>query len=102
MSDMDREAAARWYREHYKKGGGTTQPQSKTPSGLIPNGTTVRLKSGTEGWVKGIIVDYYDVIPASGGVIYGGGVTPGYKVKMLEGKHKGEIIRVPLNYVERI
>ena len=34
--------------------------------------------------------------------MYGGGMTPGYKVHILEGKHKSETIRVPENYVEPI
>ncbi len=60
-------------------------------------GTPVRMKSGTEGWVKGTVVEYFDVIPSVGGVIYTG---PGYKVKVLEGKHKGQELRLPANYVE--
>lgn len=68
-------------------------------SELIKEGSIVRLKSGTEGWVKGQIVEYTDLIsyPALGAAIYTG---PGYKVYVLEGKHKGETIRVPANYVE--
>ncbi len=73
-----------------------------SPIGILLSGARVRLKSGTEGWVRGEIVDYYDVIPTVGGVMFGGGMTPGYKVYIEEGKHKGETIRVPLNYVEAI
>ena len=64
----------------------------------LPSGQLVRLKSGTEGWIKGQIVEYFDVIPSVGGMIYTG---PGYKVYILEGKHKGETIRVPANYVRK-
>lgn len=60
-------------------------------------GTSVRMKSGTEGWVKGTVVEYFDVMPTVGGVVYTG---PGYKVKVLEGKHKGQVVRLPANYVE--
>ncbi len=75
-----------------------------TISGTIPDNTIVRLKSGTEGWVKGKIVEYFDVVsfPPLRGAIYGGGMAPGYKVHILEGKHKGETISVPTNYVQRI
>jgi hypothetical protein len=65
-------------------------------------GTLVRLKSGTEGWVKGEVVDYYDVTYVPGGYIYGGGMTPGYHVRLLEGKHKGEVLKMPENYVQPI
>jgi len=65
-------------------------------------GTEVRLKSGTEGWVRATIVEHYDVIRTVGGYMYGGGMTPGYLVHVLEGKHKGENINVPENYVEPI
>lgn len=68
--------------------------------GILPDGTRVRLKSGTEGWVEGEVVQYYDVIPVVGGMMYGGGVTPGYEVRVLQGKHKGQTLRLPLNYVE--
>jgi predicted RNA-binding Zn-ribbon protein involved in translation (DUF1610 family) len=73
-------------------------------SGILPNGTRVRMKSGSQGWVEGQIVEYYDVIsyPALHMATYGGGETPGYKVYVLEGKHKGETIRMPMNYVERV
>jgi hypothetical protein len=60
-------------------------------------GTPVRMRSGTEGWVKGTVVEYFDIIPSVGGVIYTG---PGYKVQVLEGKHKGQELRLPANYVE--
>ena len=72
------------------------------PKGILEPGTEVRLKSGSQGWIKATIVEYYDVIPAVGGVIYGGGMTPGYKVHILEGKHAGDTIRVPMNYVEPV
>lgn len=62
-------------------------------------GTSVRMKSGTEGWIRGEVVEYSEIIPSVGGVIYTG---PGYKVKVLEGKHKGEVIRFPANYVQPI
>lgn len=67
----------------------------------LKEGSIVRLKSGTEGYVKGQIVEYTDLIPYSalGGAILTG---PSYKVYMLEGKHKGETVRVPANYVELI
>ncbi len=71
----------------------------KQPTGTLPDGQLVRLKSGTEGWIKGQIIEYYDLIPSVGGMIYAG---PGYKVHVLEGKHKGETIRMPANYVEAI
>ena len=70
------------------------------PREQIKEGALVRLKSGTEGWVKGQVVEYFDVLPMAGGYIYGGGLAPGYKVHILEGKHKDETIRVPENYVE--
>ena len=60
-------------------------------------GTPVRMKSGTEGWVKATVVEYFDLLPTVGGMIYAG---PGYKVKVLEGKHKGQEIKLPANYVE--
>lgn len=63
-------------------------------------GTPVRMKSGSEGWIKGEVVEYYDVIPVVGGMMIGGGMIPGYKVRVLEGKHKGEILSLPANYVE--
>ena len=62
-------------------------------------GRLVRIKSGTEGWVKGTVVEYYDLIPSVGGMIYAG---PGYKVKVLVGKHKGQELRLPANYVEPV
>lgn len=69
-------------------------------------GTPVRMKSGSEGWVRGEVVEYYDVIPvpSAGGMtmMMGGGMTPGYKVRVLEGKHKGEILRLPADYVEEL
>ncbi len=68
----------------------------------IPDGALIRLKSGTEGWIKGQVVEYFDVIPTVGGYMYGGGMTPGYKVHILEGKHKDQIIQVPENYVEPV
>jgi len=73
-------------------------------SGILPNGTHVRMKSGSQGWVEGQIVEYYDVIsyPALHMSTYGGGQTPGYKIYVLEGKHKGETLSMPLNYVEKI
>lgn len=68
----------------------------------LKEGDAVRLKSGTQGWVRGVIVEYYDMVPCVGGYIYGGGMAPGYKVRILEGKHKDEIINVPTNYVQKI
>ena len=62
-------------------------------------GTLVRLKSATQGWMKASVVEYVELLPAIGGYIYTG---PGYIIKMLEGKHSGETIRVPANYVEQI
>jgi hypothetical protein len=56
--------------------------------------------------VKGEVVEYYDVIPvpSAGGMtmMMGGGMTPGYKIRVLEGKHKGEIVKLPANYVEEV
>jgi len=81
------------------------QPKSRqatSGTGPIQEGALVRLKSGTEGWVKAQVVEYFDVFPTVGGYIYGGGFAPGYKVHILEGKHKGETIRVPTNYIELI
>jgi hypothetical protein len=74
-----------------------TMPQS----GIFPDGTRVKMKSGSEGWVEGEVVEYFDLIPAVGGMIYGGGMTPGYKVRVLQGKHKGQILSMPMNYVEK-
>jgi hypothetical protein len=73
-------------------------------------GTLIRMKSGSQGWIRGEIVEYYDVIPVPssekehprGGYMYGGGITPGYKVRVLEGKHKGEVLNMPMNYIEVI
>ena len=70
-------------------------------SGIIPDGTRVRMKSGSEGWVHGEVVEYYDVIPVVGGMMIGGGMTPGYKVRVLEGKHKGEVVKLPERYVQK-
>ncbi len=66
-------------------------------------GSPVRMKSGSEGWVRGVIVEFTDVspTPSSRGMTYAY-TGPGYKVKVLEGKHKGETIRLPANYVEPI
>lgn len=74
------------------------------PHAVLGPGREVRLKSGTEGWVKATIVEYFDVLtyPALRGAIYGGGMAPGYKVHILEGKHAGETIRVPESYVEPV
>lgn len=66
-------------------------------SSELQPGTMVRLKSGTEGWIKGQVVEYFDIIPSVGGVLYTG---PGYKVYILEGKHKGQTLRMASNYVE--
>jgi hypothetical protein len=68
-------------------------------AGVLPDGQLVLLKSGTEGWVQGRIVEYFDLIPSVGGMIYAG---PGYKVFILEGKHKGQTIKIPANYVKAI
>lgn len=81
----------------YKQAAVAEKEARKMPKEQIGEGAFVRLKSGTEGWVKGQIVEYYDLIPSVGGMIYTG---PGYKVHILEGKHKGETIKVPANYVE--
>ncbi len=77
-------------------------PEYKGQQGELSSGTKVRVKSGSEGWIRGHIVEYYDVIPTVRGMIYGGGMTPGYKVYIEEGKHRGETIRLPLNYVESL
>lgn len=69
--------------------------------GVLGDGTRVKMKSGSEGWIRGEIIEYYDVIPVVGGMMYGGGMTPGYKVRVLDGKHKGQVLNMPLNYVER-
>lgn len=93
---------------HIPKGKQTQFPHTTggvkvAATGILPDGTPVRLKSGTEGWVRGTIVEYFDVYTMGPlGAIYGGGMAPGYKVHILEGKHKGETIRVPTNYVERV
>lgn len=68
-------------------------------------GQKVRLKSGTEGWVDAEIVEFTELYPEPGflgrsplgGFIYTG---PEYKVKVLTGKHAGETIRVPVNYIQ--
>ena len=75
-----------------------TTAKAKVAGELQP-GQLVRLRSGTEGWVRGTIVEYSDIIPSVGGVIYTG---PGYKVRVMEGKHQGEVLRLPANYVEAV
>lgn len=72
---------------------------AKRVVGELKPGQLVRLRSGTEGWIRAEVVEYSEIIPSVGGVIYTG---PGYKVKPLEGKHKGDIIRLPANYLEPI
>ncbi|HUU65410.1 MAG TPA: hypothetical protein VMW37_04815 [Dehalococcoidales bacterium] len=67
--------------------------------GELQPGQVVRLRSGTEGWVRGTIVEYSELIPSVGGVILTG---PGYKVRVTEGKHQGEVLRLPSNYVEAV
>ena len=68
-------------------------------------GTKVRLRSGTEGWVQGSIVEYTELDPPSkygrplGAAMY---VGPHYRVYILEGKHKGETLTLPANYVQVI
>ena len=85
---------------HIPKKKESQYPHTKvTPeAGELQPGTPVRMKSGTEGWIRGTVVEYFDLIPSIPGMIY---VGPGYKVRVLEGKHKGEVIRLPANYVER-
>ena len=73
-----------------------------TGSNELTPGTAVRMKSGSEGWIKGEVVEYYDCIPTVGGVMIGGGLTPGYKVRVLEGKHRGEVLSLPANYIETV
>ena len=80
----------------------TSGESPQQTSEVLPDGQLVLLKSGTQGWIKGQIVEYFDVIPVVGGMMYGGGMTPGYKVHILEGKHAGDTIRVPMNYVEPV
>jgi len=74
-------------------------PQTTTKP--LQEGDLVRLKSGTQGWIKGQIVEYTDLLsfPPLGMGMYTG---PAYKVYILEGKHKGETLRLPANYVEPI
>ena len=77
----------------------------ETPSGgELKPGTKVRLKSGTEGWIQGSIVEYIDIWPESrlgfsplGAVVYTG---PHYRVYILQGKHKGETLTMPIEYIE--
>ena len=65
----------------------------------LKEGTIVRLKSGTEGWIKGRIAAYAELKtfpPLHAAIVTG----PSYDVYIMEGKHKGETLRVPANYVE--
>ena len=63
--------------------------KKSSQQGIFPDGTRVRMKSGTQGWVEGVVVQYYDVIPVVGGMMYGGGLTPGYEVKVHRGEAQG-------------
>ena len=70
------------------------------------------MRSGSQGWIRVSVIDERETVPAidSGfgtgeiggmGRIYGPG-TDQYLVHIEEGKHQGEVIWVPKNYVEII
>jgi hypothetical protein len=61
-------------------------------------GDIVEAQSGTQGWVKGKVVGEYDVFARTVGGIMTQGQT-GYMVKFTEGKHTGETIKLPDNYL---
>ena len=65
----------------------------------LQEGSSVRLKSGTEGSIRGEIVEYVELGGMPGAYTY---IGPSYKVHILEGKHKGETITMPANFVEPI
>lgn len=61
-------------------------------------GDIVEAQSGSQGWVRGEIVDIIDIyVDVPGGIMTQG--QTGYKVRFLEGKHKGQIIKLPDNYL---
>ena len=72
-------------------------------------GEIVEARSGTQGWVKGKIVGEYDVLPQVRAYLFGQYGQPlsdtmtqgqrGYMVRFTEGKHAGETIKLPGNYL---
>ena len=65
---------------------------------VLTRGDIVTMRSGSEGWVRGEIVERVDIFASvPGGIITQGQI--GYMVHILEGKHKGETIKLPDNYV---
>ncbi len=67
----------------------------------MKKGDIIEAKSGTQGWVKGEVVDIVDIylrVPSKIPSILTQG-QQGVMVKFLEGKHSGEIIKLPNNYV---
>lgn len=61
-------------------------------------GDMVEAQSGSQGWVKGEIVGVVDIYAHVLGGIMTQGQT-GYEVRFLEGKHKGQVIKLPGNYL---
>ena len=69
---------------------------------MLKPGSTGRMKSGTEGWIRVTVLDYSDILRSMsrpGHVVTRGGVEE-YQVRFEEGKHKGEVRWVPANYIE--
>ncbi len=56
------------------------------------------MKSGSQGWIKVEVLSDVEFTEGVGGVIIGPGMGH-TKVYILEGKHKGDTIEVPRNYV---
>jgi hypothetical protein len=68
----------------------------------MKKGDVVEAKSGTQGWVKGIIVDVVDIYTTVPSKLHPGIITQGqigYMVRFTEGKHAGEVIKLPDNYL---
>ncbi len=64
-------------------------------------GDLVEAKSGTQGWVKGVIVDFADIFIQGPRSIMTKG-QQGYMVRFTEGKHTGETIKLPDNYLRKV
>jgi hypothetical protein len=62
-------------------------------------GEIVRLKSSSQGWILAKVIKYSEVIEGVNGVVYDGSH---YIVRVLEGKHTNEKLRIPVNYIERL